>query len=535
VDDVPDDTLRYDIGDPKPFRQVWDLVLRLNDLVYVLQPNDVVIVGNEQALAPFLAPPPEPAEEPAPRERRFYEVRNDPSQVVEWLSRAVPGIEVQTLPGTDTILAVASDEQHARIEDVLARLDTAPAPEPQDSLGDQAEPVQATDQRFYEIAGDPARVVELLNVTVSDAKANALPGTDSIVVVATAEQHARVEEVLARFDTAPPPGPAPADVVQRVYRLQFADATELASLLNETNILTTVRAEEGASTREGAAETDATGTGVAAQAATTVTETEASAQFVVVGDPRTNSLIVTATTAVHARFAEIIPLLDVAQQRVNVQVRIQEINRRTANNLGINITGASGNLAATMLDTGLSFVFDAQQAVSGLNIGAVLDTLETQGLSRRVDDANVSVLSGEEARIQSGGRIEIQFPSGEGELATRTIEFGVIVTVEPRVIADGRVSLAITAEVSDVLVPLSEGGIPERIDFSERQINSTVVVEPGETLLLGGLLQNVFSQTESRVPVLGSIPIIGALFGTTETENENSDLLLVVNANVVTN
>ena len=436
VDGVPSTMIRYDIGDPKPFRQVWDLVLTLNDLVYVLQDNDVVVVGTNESLAPLLRRQAAPADEadaggaPAPLvEQRFYRVNNDPEQVVRLLTTALPGIDVEPLPGVQ-----------------------------------------------------------------------------SIVVSATEDEQARVQQLLDQFDTAA----EEVELEQRVYQLSNADATELAQVLQASDVVV-------------AGDTTAGDAGGA----------EDERGFTVVADERTNSLIVTASRAVQGSIAELLPELDVPQQQVNVQVRIQEVNRRTVNSLGINLAAASGNFAANILSTGLNFVFDAQQSVSGLNISAVLDALESQGLSRRVDDATLTVLNNGTGRMQSGGRIEIQFPSNDGELATRTIEFGVIIEVTPRIASDGRVILDVTAEVSDVLVPLSEGGIPERIDFSTREVSSTVTMRPGQTVLLGGLLQNSFQQSEQRVPILGSIPILGALFGTTSVEDENTELMLVVNADVV--
>lgn len=433
VDGVPDTMIQYDIGDPKPFRQVWDLVLTLNGLDFILQENDVVVVGTEASLAPLVArqaQPPEPVEqdEDDEREQRFYRVIADPEQVVTLLSRAVPGIE-----------------------------------------------------------------------------AEALPGVQSVVVQATEEQHAQVREVLNEFDTA-------AEVVeleQRVYTLSNADAEELAEVLQSSDVVVA-----GAGSADGGAGTSERG-------------------FTVVADVRTNSLIVTGSLPVQRSIEQLIPELDVPQQQVNVQVRIQEVNRRTVDSFGINLSAASGNFAANILGTGLEFIFDAQQAVSALNISAVLDALENQGLSSRVDDTTLTVLNNGTGRMQSGGRIEITFPSGDGEIATRTIEFGVIIEVTPRVSADGTVVLDVSAEVSDVLVPLSEGGIPERIDFSTREVASTVTLRPGQTVLLAGLLQNSFSQSRRGVPVLSQIPILGALFGTTEVEDDNTELLLVVNADVI--
>jgi type II secretory pathway component GspD/PulD (secretin) len=516
VDEVPDHRIFYDIGEPKPFRQVWDLVLRLNELVYVLQPNDVVVVGTAQALAPLLEPAAEAPEEPAPRSRRFYDVNGEPQQVSSLVARAVPDVEAEPLPGTNSIVVVATEEQHTQVRDVLDRFDPVvaePEPEPAEAAEPEAvaEPAAERVRRFYDVNAQPAQVVTLLGRTVPDAQAQTLPGTNSIVVVATEEQHAQVEEVLARFDPVQPEGPAPApvDLVQRVYPLSNAQAEELATVLQEQATL--VSAGTQAEGEEGGGQT----------------------AFTVTADPRTNSLVVTATVAVHENIAQLLPELDVPQPQVSIQVRIQEVNRRVVDSFGLDVDVGVGNFAASLLSGGLDFVFDAQQAISGLNIGAVLDTLESQGLSRRVDDSTLTVLNNGTGRMQAGGRIEIQFPSNDGEIATRTIEFGVIIEVSPRIASDGSVILDVSAEVSDILVPLSEGGIPERIDFSTREVTSTVSLRPGQTVLLGGLLQNSFSRTQSSIPILGDIPILGALFGQTELEDENTEILLVVNADVV--
>ncbi len=437
LDGVPTVTVRYEIAEAKPFRQVWDLVLSLNDLDFVLQPNDVVVVGPEAQLATLrqrgedepAAPASDPASDEAPVVQRFYRINGDADQIAVILRRAIEGS-----PQIDT-----------------------------------------------------------------------LPGVSSIVVIGTEDQQAQVVELLNEFDVAP----ERVELEQRVYALSNANAVDLADVLQSTEIV------------------------VGGQAAGAGGENGGAPTFSVVADERTNSIIVTATRALQEGIAELIPDLDVPQQQVSVQVRIQEVNRRTVESFGINLDASFGNLAANILGSGLQFVFDAQTVVTELNLSAVLDALESQGLSTRVDDSTITVLNNETGRLQSGGRIEITFPSADGEIATRTIEFGVIIEVTPRIASDGSVILDVTAEVSDVLVPLSEGGIPERIDFSTRELSSTVSMRPGQTVLLGGLLQNSFSQTQQRVPILGEIPVLGALFGSTEVEDDNTELLLVVNADVI--
>lgn len=436
VESVPDRNITYDIGDPKPFRQVWDIVLTLNNLDYVLLDNDVVVVGTTDAIAGLRQDPvavdAEPEVPDAADVQRFYRVNNDPAQVVTIVQRAVPAVSVE-----------------------------------------------------------------------------ALPGTQSIVVVGTEAEHERVQTILDQFDS-------PVETValqQRIYQLSNARASELADVLRQTNIIAGVDA--------------------VAEGETTPASGGVQGSFSVTADERTNSLIVTATAPIQARLAELIPQLDEPQQQVNVQVRIQEISQRAATDLGIDLTASLGNFSSSILNGGLGFIFNTAEILSGLNIMAVLDTLETQGLSRRVDDTNLTVLNNQTGNFQSGGRIEIQFPGPDGQLATRTIEFGVIIELTPQISADGRVILEVNAEVSDILVPLSAGGIPQRIDFSERQVTSTVSLAPGQTVLLGGLLQNQFTLTEDRLPILGSLPIIGALFGTTSQSEESTELLLVVTANVI--
>jgi len=209
-------------------------------------------------------------------------------------------------------------------------------------------------------------------------------------------------------------------------------------------------------------------------------------------------------------------------------VRIQEITRRSALDLGINWSTGIGNLTANILSGGLSFIFDTTQVISSLNVLAVLDALETQGLSRRVDDSNITVLNNGQGTIQSGGQVFITLPGSPP--IERTIPYGVQIDVTPRITADGRITLEVSAKVEDVLSTTND---PTFLNLSSRNLNSTVTVEEGQTLLLGGLLQNSLAVTRQRLPIIGSIPVIGDLLGSTVTEENDIDLLLIVTATII--
>ena len=438
VENVPDTQITVNIDEPKPFRQLWNTVLTLYGLDYVLQDNDVVVVGPEASIAALKMGSQVAADPNADIVSRFYRVNNSPADVALIIRQAVPGVEVSEL-----------------------------------------ESVQ------------------------------------SIAVRGSQAQQDEVRSVLSQFDQA---GSATPNVL-RVYRLANAKASVLAEVLQSSGLESSITSADGV---EGNVD------GVVVNDPATQEKA-----FTVVADDRTNTLIVTASPDIQTQIADLIPSLDVAQSQVNVQIRIQEISQRAANNLGIDLSAGLGSFASTIVGGSLNFIFDAQNNISGLNLGAVMDTLETQGLSRRVDDGNMTVLNNGTGRMKSGGRIEITFGSSEGEIQTRTIEFGVILEVTPRVSSDGRIILDVSAEVSDLLTPFSEGGIPQRIDFSERLVSSTVTLEPGQTVLMSGLLQSEFTSSESGVPILSSLPLVGNLFKQTQLEDNSSEMLLIVTADVV--
>lgn len=440
VNGVPEETVSYDIREPKPFRQVWNIVLTQNGLDYVLLDNDMVVVGSPESVAALKrqgARTVDPADE---RVQQFYRVSSPAEDLSALLFQAVPGIEVEIVGNLNTLS-----------------------------------------------------------------------------VRGTAEQQADVAAVLSRFDAGI------ARPVRRVYRLSNADAVSLRETLEAS-----VVSGEEESTRLIDEDDD-----VQADEEITTTVQIRNSDITIAADERTNSLIVTAPEPVQLEIQGLIAELDQPEPQVNVQIRIQEISTTSAETLGINLNAGLGSFATTVLDTGLRFVFDAQRAISGLNIGAVLDTLEEQGLSRRVDDSTLTMLNNNPGKINVGGRIELTFPSVEGDIQTRTLEYGVIINVTPRITEDGRIILEVDAEVSDLAVPLSEGGIPQRIDFITREVSSTITLQPNQTVLLGGLLQNAFTTSTNRVPILGSLPIVGNLFKTTSTSENNTELLLVVTAMVI--
>lgn len=432
---VPDTPVYYNIEDPTSFRTVWQTVLALNDLDFLLRDEDIVVVG--------------------------------------------PADEVQKLRDVDVASIQAADQD-----------------EPTTLL-----------QEFYSVNNEAAGMAELLRSAIPGLYVEVLPSVNTLLVRATGAQHTQVQQLLSRFDQ-------PEDQVKvefRTYRLSNALASELAIVLSGAQ----------SALFQAAAEEEEDGEEPAAQVQENL--------FNVTADARTNSLVVTAPAAVQAQVAALLEDLDIPQRQVNVQVRLQEIHVSTADRLGINIAGGIGQLSASILEGGLSFLFDPHAAVSAFNIGAVLDALETQGLSRRVDDSSLTVLNNSPTSIQAGGTILISIP-GQAENIERTIPYGVQIDVTPRIAADERITLTIDAKVEDVLSAVEN---PQLLELATRAVTSTITLEPGQTVLLSGLMQNQYTESVNQVPVLGNLPIIGGLFRSTLAELSETELLIIVTADVL--
>jgi type II secretory pathway component GspD/PulD (secretin) len=103
--------------------------------------------------------------------------------------------------------------------------------------------------------------------------------------------------------------------------------------------------------------------------------------------------------------------------------------------------------------------------------------------------------------------------------------------VKPRISSDGTIAMDIAAEVSDVQ---NKGSLdPNRIDFEERKSETTVLMQSGQTVLLGSLLATTQDESNVGIPLLSSIPLIGDLFKTRKTNDRQTQLLIVVTANLI--
>jgi len=243
--------------------------------------------------------------------------------------------------------------------------------------------------------------------------------------------------------------------------------------------------------------------------------------------------------------------LDVAfhqHQQIVLQVKVAEVSRSALRDLGINFSAigkewagasfAGGSFAApfgTANNPGVSLTSDVTAALVNYpnNITAVIKALDKKGLFKTLAEPNLVVKSGEKGRFLAGQRIPFTTTVAGTGGSTSNVQFedvGVKLDFAPVLLKDGFINLKIDpVEVStvDPSTPtvLSQGQFPV---INKRTTSTVVDLREGETLILSGLIQNLDSRTVSKFPILGDIPILGALFRSKNFQNNESELIIVI-------
>jgi pilus assembly protein CpaC len=244
-------------------------------------------------------------------------------------------------------------------------------------------------------------------------------------------------------------------------------------------------------------------------------------------------------------------------QQVMLKVRFAEMQRSVSKSLdaslGIRSTGAtvggtagsgvfgSGATLNSFLDGNTITSPNTSQGAIGLGFSAgslefavLLEALESKGMVRTLAEPNLTALSGQEAKFLAGGEYPIPVSTSDG-ITVEYKPFGVELNFTPTVVDGDIINLQINAAVSsiDPTQGLNNNGF--QIDaFRRRETSTTVEMRDGESFAIAGLLQDDFRDLNSQVPWVGDIPIIGALFRSTEYQRSQSELVIIVTPHLVT-
>jgi pilus assembly protein CpaC len=249
------------------------------------------------------------------------------------------------------------------------------------------------------------------------------------------------------------------------------------------------------------------------------------------------------------------------QQQVMLEVRFIEVARSASRELGVqwnafgskstvNIgdqavaTGGSSGVslpvtaaadAAGVLSGTAPFGFAVGQLFGGSNqLWVAVNALEQKGLARSLAEPNLVALSGDTASFLAGGSIPIPQVSATGTPSFAYQDYGVGLSFTPTVLNDGVINLVIKPEVSEidqsVSVTIAGATVP---GLTKRRASTTLELRDGQSFMLGGLLQNNSSTAQSQLPWVGNLPVLGALFRSSQYQKSETDLVIVVTPHLV--
>lgn len=194
----------------------------------------------------------------------------------------------------------------------------------------------------------------------------------------------------------------------------------------------------------------------------------------------------------------------------------------------VNSAGTAYNFTNLGLGAGKTAIGLAGR-LFGLDVAAAMDFAEREGLVTTLAQPNLTALSGETASFLAGGEIPIPIAQQLGALSVEYKQYGVSLSFTPTVLSDGRISMRVRPEVSELsaigTVRLNGFDIP---GLSTRRAETTVELGSGQSFMIGGLLSNNHSNTIDRAPGVGNVPVLGALFRSTSFRKNETELVIIV-------
>lgn len=279
--------------------------------------------------------------------------------------------------------------------------------------------------------------------------------------------------------------------------------------------------------------------------------TEFEGDINIVAAKEINALIIKTTPRNYKVVQELLKKIDIMPKQVLIEVLIADITLSDAFQFGIewNIVNQASSIGGHASETPFGQISDLSPAADGVG-GALSYLIEQQGglfravIATEASKGNVNILSSphilttdnQEASISIVNQIPItkitNYSTGnESTTSTEYKDAGITLKVTPKINDKGLVNMKISLDVSDVGEKDYYSG---KASFLKRNVNTSVVVQSGQTLVIGGLISENQSEDRTGIPFLMDIPIIGYLFGTTSKSVSKTELVMLITPHVVT-
>lgn len=245
-------------------------------------------------------------------------------------------------------------------------------------------------------------------------------------------------------------------------------------------------------------------------------------------------------------------------QQVMLEVKVAEVNRTIAEKLGFDFARAARKagsawtqVMAGVIGGGAANLLTAKGLNANVDLGLprvsnatfdeatafLVDAEKKDELIKILAEPNIVAISGQEASFLVGGEIMIPIPSAN-QVRLLPKEFGIGVHFTPTVLEEGRINLKVSPEVSELvdITNVASTGLGQVLaipTFTTRRVSTTVQLSDGQSLAIGGLLQDNFTEQVKRFPILGEVPVLGALFRSSNYQKKKTELMIVITPRLI--
>lgn len=417
-----------------------------------------------------------------------------------------------------------------------------------------------------------------IDAAVADAQRGLIRGkvsifaderTNILIIITRKENMVFFDKLIKELDI-----PTAPDVLAEVIRLEHAISEEVAELLNELIDNAKKDSNDSKVRRDNDSSDSANNNRTAAAPRQQKNATGINTQMVgqldsenikILSDERTNSLLVMAPAADMGVIKNLIKNVDIMLSQVVIEAAIVSVKftdtmetgmdwvQRTmlANNGDIAFA-TSGGGGTGKTSPALNFATDASglgaaganivTTIFDFNIDLILKAVQTDSRSRLLSSPRITTLDNKEAVLEATERIywnegtTYYDDSDRSSDNVKNEDIGIKLTVTPRINKNGFINLTIEQEMqtNEGYKPIATGNnTSEYPMLNTRKMGADVAVQSGETVVLGGLAQNQITVSQTKVPILGSIPLIGRLFRSEKEENTRTEIIVFITPRVI--
>ncbi|MGC8972524.1 MAG: type II secretion system protein GspD, partial [bacterium] len=245
----------------------------------------------------------------------------------------------------------------------------------------------------------------------------------------------------------------------------------------------------------------------------------------------TNTIIVKGTRDIIDRIQEFASAADVPTPQYMLEAKVVEVNRDGALLLGVD-SSLTGNVSVGLSTNALTLESLTSLVSSTVQLNAILNMAQSKGLAKVIAAPKIAAIDGKEANIFIGDVINYFIPNVNGGFDLKSVTAGVTLRVTAKMERDKTIRVTLNPEVSNI-TGWTGSGATIAPNVGTRRASTELKVKDGDTIIIGGLMRSSDTENIKKVPLLSNIPILGQLFKSRDTKQEERELIIMITVNVV--